>query len=33
MVMKAGLIEKLGPRDEVLAQYTRPTAVPANSSL
>lgn len=33
MVMKGGLIEKMGPRDEILAQYTRPTAVPSASSV
>ena len=27
MVMQAGMIEQFGPRDEVLAQYMRPTAV------
>ncbi|MFZ5835900.1 MAG: type I secretion system permease/ATPase [Pseudomonadota bacterium] len=28
MVMREGLIEKFGPRDEILGQYLRPAAVP-----
>jgi len=26
--MREGLIEKFGPRDEILGQYLRPAAVP-----
>jgi len=29
MVMREGLIEKFGPRDEILGQYLRPAAVPS----
>lgn len=29
MVMKDGMVERFGPRDEVLAQYLRPAAVPS----
>ncbi|SOD98769.1 type I secretion system permease/ATPase [Caenispirillum bisanense] len=28
LVLRGGLVEMLGPRDEVLAKFTRPTAVP-----
>ncbi|MFP5468199.1 MAG: ATP-binding cassette domain-containing protein, partial [Alphaproteobacteria bacterium] len=28
MVMREGMIEKFGPRDEILGQYLRPAAVP-----
>jgi ATP-binding cassette, subfamily C, bacterial EexD len=31
MVMREGVIEKFGPRDEILAQYLRPAAVPSAS--
>ncbi|MDO9461200.1 MAG: type I secretion system permease/ATPase, partial [Alphaproteobacteria bacterium] len=29
MVMREGMIEKFGPRDEILGQYLRPAAVPS----
>lgn len=29
MVMREGMIEKFGPRDEILSQYLRPSAVPS----
>lgn len=32
MVMKNGLIEKFGPRDEILSQYMRPAAVPSGQT-
>lgn len=32
LVLRGGLVEMLGPRDEVLAKFTRPTAVPTSTA-
>ncbi len=32
MVMREGMIEKFGPRDEILGQYLRPAAVPSTQT-
>ena len=33
LVLRAGLVEMLGPRDEVLSRFTRPTPVPNTGEL